>query len=197
MDADRRRIPDRGEVFPREHVNLSLVDPAEGGVHVEGRDIDHLHDRVDHLGDRRVIHLPPDLVHAPLRPVEGDCLGEFQDGKLVLRRELHVRPEDVVCSGKPEPLEAAAVVPGDLPDLFHGSLAVQERVEVGDEHGHLEPCFLQVHQFVHRHHVAEVDLSARLVAGVDPLDRAVDERTQFLVGDDFYRVSRHQFVWIH
>ena len=110
---------------------------------------------------------------------------------------MHIRAKDVFCVNKPQPLETSPVISGNLPDLFHGPFAVQERVEVGDEHGHLEPCFLQVYQFIHRHHVAEVDLAARLVAGVDPLDRTIDERTQFLVSDDLYGISCHQFVRIH
>src|SRR5690606_40109504 len=54
LDADGSRVPDRGKVFPREHVDLALVHPAEGDVSPEGHDIDHLHDWVDHLRDRGI-----------------------------------------------------------------------------------------------------------------------------------------------
>ena len=178
-------------------MDLSLVDPAEGGVHLEGRYIDYLHDRVDHLGDRGVLHLPPDLIHAPPRPVEGDRLGESQDRELILRRELHIRAEDIFRANKPEPLETPLVVYGDLLNLLHGPFPVQECVEVGDEHGHLKPCPLHIYQLVHGHHMAEVDLPARFVAGVDPLDGGVDERTQFLVSDNLHGISCHLFVRIH
>ena len=40
-------------------------------------------------------------------------------------------------------------------------------MEIGKQHGHFKAGSLQIHQFVYRNKVAEVDLTARFIAGID------------------------------
>lgn len=63
VQADRRLQAELGHLFPRQHVDLPLVDPPDGEVDSEGRDVHRLHQGVDHLGDVGVVHVPAHLVH--------------------------------------------------------------------------------------------------------------------------------------
>ena len=40
-------------------------------------------------------------------------------------------------------------------------------MEIGKQHGDLKTCSLEIHQFVDRDEVAEVDLAARFITGID------------------------------
>jgi hypothetical protein len=69
-------------------MDLALIDAANRSVNGEHGDVRSLHERVDHLGYCRVIHLTADLVHAALCTIQRDLLGELEDEELILPAEL-------------------------------------------------------------------------------------------------------------
>ena len=70
-------------------------------------------------------------------------------------------------------------------------------MEIGEQHGDFDPRCLEVDQFVDRDKVAEVDLPARLVAGLDTFNRFLEKRPEIVIGDDFDSVSGNTLVCVH
>jgi len=100
---------------------------------VQVGDVDGLHQRIDHLGDHRVLRAPGYLVHAPPGPVEGGVPGHLQYLEHIIRLELIVcavnelRPLRVQAQSH----EAVPVVVGDLSHLFQAAFLIEEGMQIG------------------------------------------------------------------
>jgi len=71
-------------------------------------------------------------------------------------------------------------------------------VDVREQHDHVEAGVLQVDELVRGEQVAEVEHAGGLVADVRSLPVGVlGQRSKFLLGHDFRRVPREEFVGVH
>ena len=81
------------------------IDPKHGNV-------DHLHNRVNHLRDGRMLHLPSDLVHAPCCTVQGNLLRELEHKEFIITVQSEIGPKDIFYILQAEPLKTPAVIFG-------------------------------------------------------------------------------------
>ena len=114
-----------------------------------------------------MVHLSSHFIHAPRGTVQGNLLREPEHQQFVVPVELDIRSEDIVHVLKSKPLETALVIFGKFLDLFHRPFPVQESMEVGKQDSNFKTGSLEVDQFVDRDEVAEVDLAAWLITGID------------------------------
>ncbi len=197
MDTYRSFVSEIDQVFTGEHMDLSLIDTPNRCIHSEHGNIGHLHDRVNHLRNRRMVHLPSYFIHAPCCPIQGNLLGELEHKQFIVPVQLKIGSQHISHVLQAKPFKTTPVVIGEFSDFFHRSFTVEERMEISQQDDDFKTSGLEIHKFVYGDEMAEMYLATGFVSCIDFFLRLGEKCAEVVFCDNFNSISGYPLVRIH